>query len=77
MLPSLEHHVRTVNGISADECDGENDLLGGTGQGDVFRSMQRCFMHSFLKVGKKENRYYCKIEIQRKHIRKSSNCMCR
>ena len=27
VLPRLEHHVGTINGISADEHGGENDLL--------------------------------------------------
>ena len=36
MLPRLEHHVGTINGVSKEKHGGEKDMLGGTGQGNVF-----------------------------------------
>ena len=36
VLPRLEHHVGIVNGFSKEKCGGKNDLLGVTGQGNMF-----------------------------------------
>ena len=36
VLPRVEHHVGTVNGVSKEKYGGEKYLLGGTGQGNVF-----------------------------------------
>ena len=36
MLPRLEHHFGIVNGVSKENYGGNNDLLGGSGQGNMF-----------------------------------------
>ena len=36
VLPRLEHHVGTVNGVSKDKHGGKKDTSCGTGQGNVF-----------------------------------------
>ena len=36
VLPRLEHYIGTVNDVSKDKYGGEKDMLGGTGQGNVF-----------------------------------------
>ena len=39
MLPKCNHYVGTAHGISTLCYGGENDYLGGTGQGNVFLEM--------------------------------------
>ena len=36
VLPRLEHHVGIVNGVIKEKYGGKNDLLGVTGQGNIF-----------------------------------------
>ena len=40
MLPRLEHHFGIVNGVSKENYGGNNDLLGGTGQGSMFSGVE-------------------------------------
>ena len=36
MLPRFKNNEGTVNGVSFDKNRGKNDLLGGTGKGNMF-----------------------------------------
>ena len=55
VLPALDHHVGTVNRISADKHGRKYDLLGRTGQGNIFSGVAcRDVSHISRKLERKK-----------------------
>ena len=54
VLPRFEHHLGTVNGVNIENYGGENGLLGGMEQGNIFSGVEcrdeSCIMSKNWKI---------------------------